>query len=144
MKIRYCSAALAYHNNGNVLLCTNKKATTWLFPKGGLEPGLTPEENAAKECLEETGWSCSSKGFSLGTYEIVKEGRINRIEVFALELLFFNYTGASADEGRQIKLVSWEDAVKLVGPFLAPFVVRLAEHLSASDEHDRRKSGKTK
>lgn len=142
MKVRYCSAALAYRNNGNVLLCTNKKATTWLFPKGGLEPGLTPEENAAKECLEETGWDCARKGFSLGTYEIVKEGIINRIEVFALEL--YNNDGASAEPGRRVRLVSAEDAIEMVGPFLAPFVVRLDEHISASNEHDSRKAGKAK
>lgn len=142
MKIRYCSAALAYRHSGLFLLCTNKKATTWLFPKGGLEPGLTPEENAAKECLEETGWSCANKGFSLGTYEIVKEGMINRIEVFALEL--HNNDGASAEPGRRVRLVSAEDAIEMVGPFLAPFVVRLAEHISASKEHDSRKAGKAK
>jgi phosphohistidine phosphatase len=144
MKIRYCSAALAYRPNGMVLLCTNKKATTWLFPKGGLEPGLTPEENAAKECHEETGWTCKEKGFSLGTYEIVKEGMINRIEVFALSLVGFDDTGTGAERGRRVSLVSANEAIEMVGPFLAPFVVRLADHLSASDEHDARKAGKAK
>jgi 8-oxo-dGTP pyrophosphatase MutT (NUDIX family) len=138
MKIRYCSAALAY-TDVNVLICTNKKSTAWLFPKGGLERGLTPQENAAKECLEETGFACSEKGFSLGTYEILKEGVINRIEVFALSLLDYKN---SPEKGREVAIVPAEDAIKMVGPFLAPFVARLYEHLEASREHDSRKTGK--
>ena len=139
MKVRYCSAALAYTPTGSMLLCTSKKGTAWLFPKGGLEPGLTPEENAAKECLEETGHLCRDKGFSLGTYEIVKEGMINRIEVFALALVGFDASGSGAEPGRKVDLVSAYDAMDMVGPYLAPFVVRLNDHLAASKEHDSRK-----
>ena len=139
MKVRYCSAALVYTPTGSVLLCTNKKATAWLFPKGGLEPGLTPEENAAKECWEETGHLCRDKGFSLGTYEIVKEGMINRIEVFALALIGFDASGPGAEPGRKVDLVPAYDAMEMVGPYLAPFVVRLNDHISASKDHDSRK-----
>lgn len=37
------------------LLITTRKTGRWIFPKGGIEPGLTPWESAAKEALEEAG-----------------------------------------------------------------------------------------
>jgi 8-oxo-dGTP pyrophosphatase MutT (NUDIX family) len=142
MKIRQCSAALAYTKNGNILLVTNVKGTRWGFPKGGLEAGLTPMENAAKECLEETGYKCSDKGFSLGHYEIFKDDTINRVEVFALALVDNGYEVAAEEEARRIDVIKPEKALMLLDRYLAPFVVRFQNHLEACEDHERRKGRK--
>ena len=39
------------------LLVQHQKGAYWAFPKGHQEPNETPEETAARECLEETGYS---------------------------------------------------------------------------------------
>ena len=44
------------HDHSQVLLITSLKfENQWVLPKGGLEPGLTAQENALKECGEEAG-----------------------------------------------------------------------------------------
>lgn len=55
--IRTTSGAIMLNNEGTaVLLVTSLKTPQyWVFPKGGLEPDLTPEENAIKEMKEEAG-----------------------------------------------------------------------------------------
>lgn len=137
MKIRYCSAALAYNaSTKEMLIISNKKRTAWTFPKGGLEPGISAEENAAKECLEESGYSCAEKGFSLGTYEIYKEGMVNRIEVFALAL---GRKEGDPEPGRKIVIGSPDLCCQYLDRYLQPFVMRLEEHLEACNDHDSRK-----
>lgn len=149
MKTRFCSAAIVYNKSGQVLLCTNKSQTKWLFPKGGVEPGLTPSESAAKECREEAGWSCSKQGFSLGTYEILKEGMINKVEVFALSaigqvesLSASGQVELVSPEGRLVGWFSAKSAMDLLDQYQAVFVAKLAGHLTASAKHEKLKDTK--
>lgn len=49
--------------DGSVLLIRMKNLKgeeVWTFPKGHLDPGETPEQAAAREVLEETGWECET------------------------------------------------------------------------------------
>ena len=136
--MRYCSAALAYDpESGKMLICTNKKHTAWTFPKGGQEPGLSSMENAAKECFEETGYRCSDKGFSLGTYEIYKKGEIHHIEVFALALL--NSLPEGPGEGRGTLVCAAARLELRLDTYLMPFVVKLDKHLLACAKHEAAK-----
>jgi len=49
-------AVVISHDQQKVLLVTSTKFPgLWVLPKGGLEPELTPEENAKKETREEAG-----------------------------------------------------------------------------------------
>lgn len=57
MTIRHASGVVLLDEEGKkVLLVTSLKLPgMWVFPKGGVEPNLTPEENAQKEMREEAG-----------------------------------------------------------------------------------------
>jgi 8-oxo-dGTP pyrophosphatase MutT (NUDIX family) len=51
-------AAVCYrieHNRLEFLLVRTRKGGRWIFPKGGVEPGLTRSQSAALEALEEAG-----------------------------------------------------------------------------------------
>ncbi len=135
--MRLCSAALVYNeNNRTFLLTSNKKKTIFLLPKGGLEAGLSPMQNAQKECREETGFNCAAEGFSLGVYEMYKNGVVNRVEVFALAGDGDVY---GSGEDRVTKWLSPEAALDVIDPYLAPFVVKLRDHLDACAVHEARK-----
>lgn len=135
--IRYCSAALAYTANNQVVLVTPKKRRDeLLLPKGGLEAGLSPAGNAAKECFEEAGVRCDNEGFSLGSYDVYKRGTINRVEVFALATDGIVHLNG---EGRLVRLVPIEEAIELVSPYLAPFLAKMASHLEACARHEAAK-----
>ena len=137
MNIRFCSAALVYDHFGQILLVSNRERTKFLFPKGGIEPGLSPSKNAQKECLEETGYTCDSEGFSLGVYEIYKRGIINRVDVIALhsrgEIIQVQH------ENRVVTWVSCEKALEMISPYLAPFILRIQNHIEMCALHDSRK-----
>lgn len=46
---------VAVHEDGKLLLVFNKDANAWVFPGGYAEEGMTSQECAAKELLEEAG-----------------------------------------------------------------------------------------
>ncbi|WP_018548390.1 bifunctional GNAT family N-acetyltransferase/NUDIX hydrolase [Streptomyces sp. LaPpAH-108] len=58
--------------DGSVFLCRQHNPETgphWTPPGGGLEPGESPREGAARELTEETGWTDLTPGPLLGTWE---------------------------------------------------------------------------
>lgn len=83
------SAVLPYRQgNGHpeVLLITSRKGTRWVLPKGIVEPGLTPQESAAKEGREEAGVEGETWDSSLGSYSYKKWGGTCKVAVFAMEV----------------------------------------------------------
>jgi 8-oxo-dGTP pyrophosphatase MutT (NUDIX family) len=50
------------------LLITSRRTGRWIFPKGDIEPGMTPWESAALEALEEAGVSGQISTEPLGSY----------------------------------------------------------------------------
>lgn len=142
--MRYCSAALIYTEDYRIVLVSNKSQNKWVIPKGGIDPRLTPLQNAAKECMEEGGFECAKTGFSLGHYEVLKEGVINRVEVFALAATVTaaderRYATSVSPEGRLVRVFSPEKAVNEVDPYLAVFIHKLRCHFEACAAHDSRK-----
>nr|WP_202485968.1 bifunctional GNAT family N-acetyltransferase/NUDIX hydrolase [Streptomyces sp. SID4985] len=58
--------------DGAVFLCRQKNVETgphWTLPGGGLEPGESPREGAARELAEETGWTDLEPGPLLCVWE---------------------------------------------------------------------------
>jgi 8-oxo-dGTP pyrophosphatase MutT (NUDIX family) len=51
-----------------VLLITSRRTGRWIFPKGDIEPGMTPWESAALEALEEAGVSGNIAQEPVGSY----------------------------------------------------------------------------
>jgi 8-oxo-dGTP pyrophosphatase MutT (NUDIX family) len=79
------------------LLVTTKKGN-WIFPKGFVDPGETPEEAACKEVREEAGVVGDIVGDEIGSYEDSRRGDVFKVVVFLLEY---------RDE-----IVPWEEAHK--------------------------------
>lgn len=50
------------------LLITTRKTGRWIFPKGGIEPELSPWESAAQEALEEAGVIGDISTTPIGSY----------------------------------------------------------------------------
>ena len=51
-----------------ILLITSRRTGRWIFPKGAIEPGMTPWESAAKEALEEAGVAGEIDTQPIGSY----------------------------------------------------------------------------
>ena len=86
-KLRQASA-IPYRRRGGALeflLITSQKGN-WIFPKGIVDPGETPEETALKEALEEAGVSGKISGPSIGCYTIEKWGSEWIVKVFLMEV----------------------------------------------------------
>lgn len=50
------------------LLITSRRSGKWIFPKGAIEPGMTPWESAAHEALEEAGVTGDISQSVVGSY----------------------------------------------------------------------------
>jgi diphosphoinositol-polyphosphate diphosphatase len=84
------------------LVTSLKLAGKWVFPKGGLEEGLTPEENAAKEMREEAGIAVTvgEKIFDADAHYPEYEGNPPRVQ---REIYFL---------GTFLSYVEWEEFEK--------------------------------
>ena len=81
------SAALPYrHHKGSVqiMLVTSSSDQKWVIPKGICEPGLTPQESAAKEALEEAGVIGQIGETCIGRYDHAKWGATCAVAVFPM------------------------------------------------------------
>ena len=67
------------------LLITSQKGN-WIFPKGVIERGETPEETASKEAYEEGGVRGRIVGPPVGSYSYEKWESECRVTVFLLEV----------------------------------------------------------
>lgn len=81
------SAVIPFRGQGaniEVLLITNSKRRRWLVPKGIHEPGMSAQESAAKEALEEAGVSGTVLASQLGRYQYEKWGGLCEVAVYPL------------------------------------------------------------
>lgn len=69
-----------------ILVIASSKNKHRVVPKGIREPGLTAQESAAKEALEEAGVEGSVGNEPLGSYECEKWGATCTVEVFPMEV----------------------------------------------------------
>lgn len=74
-----------------VLLVTSLNSKRWILPKGWVEAGLTPAENAAREAFEEAGVTGKVEARATGSYHYLKQKREGsgmpcRVDVFALKV----------------------------------------------------------
>ena len=88
-------AALPYRNRPggvDVLLITSRDSGRWIIPKGWPIAGLSPNEAAAREALEEAGITGQISSERIGMYHYDKRladdtDRDCNVEVFALEVV---------------------------------------------------------
>ena len=91
--------ALCYRRGAQgleILLITSRRSGQWLAPKGGIVPGLTARESAAREAWEEAGVRGVIGDVEIGRYVHVKSGR-NRGGPYLVGLFPLEVTGEVAD-----------------------------------------------
>jgi len=87
------AGALTYRfQNGalQVLLVRSKTSKRWIFPKGNLEPHLTPSKSAYFEAYEEAGVLGEIEPLSLGAYSYRKRpergGHLCRVHLYPMKV----------------------------------------------------------
>ncbi len=83
------SAVIPYRKNGNdyeVLLITSRNKQNWILPKGIIELGMTPEDSAAKEAMEEAGVAGFVLNELIGEYDFEKWGGTCKVKVFPMKV----------------------------------------------------------
>ena len=69
-----------------ILLIRNRSNRRWIIPKGIIEPGLTAQESAAQEALEEAGVTGTVMAQKVGEYQYNKWGGICQVQVFLMRV----------------------------------------------------------
>jgi phosphohistidine phosphatase len=69
-----------------ILIISSSQRKHWVVPKGIKEPGLTPQESAAREAWEEAGIEGRVAEDALGSYRCEKWGAVCTVEVYPMEV----------------------------------------------------------
>lgn len=117
------------------LLITSRRSGRWIFPKGRVKPGMTPQESAAGEALEEAGVEGRVEQEPLGRYRTVKSAvrrYVIEVEHFPLEVQVQHADWPEKGQ-RHRHWVLLPEARRLVtDKSLVDMVVRLHERLKAA------------
>ena len=95
-----------------VLLITSRGGKKWVIPKGLIEDGLTAQESAAKEALEEAGIEGDVEQRSIGHYTYRKWGGLCNVEVFPMKVNQVHRKWL--EQFRERRWQSIDDAVKRI------------------------------
>jgi phosphohistidine phosphatase len=118
--------------NGKVeiMIIQSSKKKHWVIPKGIKEPGLSPQESAAEEALEEAGVEGVVGDEALGCYVYEKWGAATTCHVYPMEVLRELAHEEWQESHRQRTWVTPQQAAaQLRQPQLGPMVEALAARL---------------
>jgi len=116
--------------NPEILVISSSKKKHWVVPKGIKEPGLSPQESAAEEALEEAGVEGKVGSKKIGSYVYDKWGASCTVEVFPMKVTKVIPKKFWRERHRGREWVSPQLAAeKLRQPELAPLVLLLAKNL---------------
>jgi 8-oxo-dGTP pyrophosphatase MutT (NUDIX family) len=107
------------------LLVTSRRTGSWIFPKGGLIPGLGPAGSAAREAFEEAGVRGAVSPTPIGAYEKTDRdsGRKVRIPMYPLQV--HRELTAWPEQGQRRR--RWATLQEARALLAQPELVRLAE-----------------
>lgn len=63
---------LAHTDDGHMVIVTSRRTGRWVFPKGSIDPRMTPEQAAEQEALEEAGVVGKIDRKAIGIYQTPK------------------------------------------------------------------------
>ena len=69
MRRELCAGGIVLGNSGDIAMVRHSRSNAWLFPKGHVDEGETPEEAARREITEEAGLTDLELIADLGSYE---------------------------------------------------------------------------
>lgn len=115
-----------------ILVISSSKKKHFVMPKGIKEPGLTPQDSAAKEAEEEAGVVGAMGDQSLGSYVYEKWGATVTVDVYPLEVREMIPDREWEERHRGRDWVSPEVAAAQVKQReLGPMILALAERIGA-------------
>jgi phosphohistidine phosphatase len=115
-----------------IMVILSSKKKHWVVPKGIKEPGMSPQESAAEEALEEAGVEGIVGDEALGSYIYEKWGAATTCHVYPMEVTHEIAYAAWEENHRQRTWVTPEQAAaQLRQPQLGPIVAALAARLRA-------------
>ena len=128
------SAVVPYRlreGNPEILIISSSKRKHLVVPKGIKEPGLTPQESAAKEAKEEAGIEGRVADTPLGSYRYEKWGATCTVDVYPMEVTHVIPQQEWQERHRGREWVSPEQAIKRLkqkelGPLIQSLVTLLA------------------
>ncbi len=113
-----------------ILIISSSKKKHWVVPKGIKEPGLSPQESAAKEAEEEAGVEGKVGSKMIGSYIYDKWGATCTVEVFPMKVTKVIPKKYWDERHRGREWVSPKQAAKeLKQQELVPMVLSLAKKL---------------
>jgi phosphohistidine phosphatase len=113
-----------------ILLVRSSKNKHWVVPKGIHEPGLTAQESARKEAVEEAGVEGVIAAQAIGRYSYEKWGAACSVEVFAMQVTHVIPESEWQENHRTRQWVSLEVAASMVRqPQLGPLILALHKRL---------------
>lgn len=110
-----------------LLITARRYQDTWIFPVGTVDPGETLEQAAARECMEESGYT-TRIGPLLKTIELERNNTRKRFSFFAAQI-----TGevGTYETDRQRQWVPLSQLMDTITEAFAPVAHAAVEHLSA-------------
>ncbi|MCP4766904.1 MAG: NUDIX domain-containing protein [Gammaproteobacteria bacterium] len=116
-----------------IMVILSSKKKHWVVPKGIKEPGLSPQESAAEEALEEAGVEGVVGDEALGSYVYEKWGAATTCHVYPMEVIRELAHEDWQENHRQRTWVTPQQAAaRLRQPQLGPMVEALAARLRAN------------
>lgn len=125
------AGALPYRWDGDqveIVLITSRSSGNWIFPKGVIDPGETPESTAVKETIEEAGVIGELTGKSLGAYKQKKWGGVAKVKVYPL-LVTEMLDDWDEAEFRDRQLLPLDEAKELIHDRLAKILAAFEEQV---------------
>ncbi len=127
------SAVIPYlvaNNRLEIVLITSSSSKHWIFPKGIIEPNMTPEGSAAKEALEEAGVIGKSSSKLISEYEYEKWGGFCSVLVFPLEVTQLLSNWEEMDFRDRI-IVEISEAIEMIKAAQRPSLERFRERFAS-------------
>lgn len=116
-----------------ILIVGSSKMKHWVIPKGIVEPGLSPQESAAKEANEEAGVEGVVDHDAIGSYQYEKWGAECSVEVFPMQVSHEMPDSQWQESHRRREWVTAEQAAERVRqPELAGIIIALQQKLAVN------------
>ncbi len=113
-----------------ILLIRSSADKHWIVPKGIIEPGLSPQQSAQKEALEEAGITGINDNDCLGKYRYKKWAAYCSVEVYAMRVTHELAESQRQEQHRQRLWVSVEIAIQRLDQVaLHPMIKKLQGNL---------------
>ena len=116
------------------LLITTRRSGKWIFPKGAIEPNMSPWHSAALEALEEAGVTGEISSAAIGSYRTGTDGaRLVDVDLYPLRVTEQHESWREQNE-RMRHWVTLAEARRLLADrTLARLAARLHAQLTDAD-----------